>query len=314
MRGYVPVKVWLLAIAFATLVTSSIPVHAQDATNVVEARERISRGEALFDRGDYDAALAEFEAAYEVIGEHPSRFLILYNIGQCHERRFRYDVALVYYRRYLEEGGGVVDGHEEVEANVATLEGLLSEVDIQTSAEGAEAFFDGRSLGAVPNRVRVPAGLHVLSVRAEGYVPAERSIAIPAAGRLEVSLEPTRLSDEYRGISPVFAITFAGVAVAAVGVGIGLGVAALDQRAAIDRRLADPVDRWSVTESSFEGVRSLSLSADILFGSAAVFGLTALVLGVLGDWSFGAPRERAASSSSIQPRIGLGSLGLEGAF
>lgn len=296
-------------LSFVLVLLVAAPALAQDAPNVVEARQRVTRGEALFERGDFDAALAEFEAAYEVIGEHPSRFLVLYNIGQCHERRFRYDVALTYYQRYLDEGGRAVEGHEAVEAAVLALADLLSRVTIHTSAPNAEAFVDGRSVGEVPGEVLIPAGFHAVSVRAAGYVPAERSLEIPAAGHMDITLEPTRLSDEYRGVSPAFAIAFGGAAIAALGVGIGLGVAALEQRAAIDAQLADPVDRWSVTESSFDGIRTLALAADILYAGAAVFGLTAVVLGVMGDWSFGAPHRDALSVS-----IGPGAIGLRGAF
>jgi len=296
---------------FALVLLVAAPAIAQDAANVVEARQRVTRGEALFERGDFDAALAEFEAAYEAIGEHPSRFLVLYNIGQCHERRFRYDVALTYYQRYLDEGGSEMEGHEAVEASVIALGDLLSRVMIHTSAPGAEAFVDGRSVGAVPGEVLVPAGFHALSVRASGYVPAERSFEVPAAGHLDITLEPTRLSDEYRGVSPIFSIAFGGVAIAALGVGIGLGVAALDQRASIDRQLADPVARWSVTDASFDGIRTLALTADILYAGAAVFGLTAVVLGAMGDWSFGAPRD---SEARLELSLGPGSIGLRGAF
>ena len=135
---------------------------------------------------------------------------------------------------------------------------------------------------------------------------------IPAAGRIEVTLEPTRLSAEYRGISPLFAITFGGVAVLALGVGVAFGIAAVDQRAAIDAQLADPVARWSVTEASFGGVRTLAVAADVLFASAAVFGLTALVLGVMGDWSFSAPH--GSESAWARPIFGPTSAGIEGAF
>jgi tetratricopeptide (TPR) repeat protein len=299
-----------IGLCLAVLVGPSARAAAQEVpANVVEARERVTRGEALFARGDYDAALAEFEAAYETIGEHPSRFLVLYNIGQCHERRFRYDVALAYYRRYLEGGGRTVEGHDAVEENVRVLEGLLSRVEVSTSAVGAEAFVDGRSVGAVPGEILVPAGLHVISVRAEGYVPAERELEVPASGRIDLALEPTRLSDEYHGISPAFALSAAGLALVGLGVGIGLGVAAVNERAGIDRQLADPVARWSVTDASFDGVRSLALSADLFYAGAAVFALTAVILGILTDWTFGASTH-AGETAHVRLTVG----GLEGAF
>ncbi len=314
------------ALAFLVLCAAELgsrvsAAQAQDAPHVEEARQRVTRGEALFERGDFDAALAEFEAAYEGIGEHPSRFLILYNIGHCHERRFRYDVALTYYQRYLDEGGRGEEGHEAVEANVRTLGELLSTLHVETSAASAEVFVDGRPVGAAPGDVRVPAGLHVISVRADGYVPAERELEIPAAGQLSLSLQPTRLSDSYYGISPALSLGFAGGALAALGVGIAFGLEARDERARLDVELREGEGLWSAERQEramarLETIRSQSLVADILFGSAGVLGLTAVVLGVLGDWSFGArsEAEARARTGSVSVRLGPSSLGITGTF
>jgi tetratricopeptide (TPR) repeat protein len=314
-----PVKSWsaVLALILVTFASSAAaqeiavadsPVAASpDATpaHVVEARQRIARGEALFERGDFDSALAEFDAAYEVIGEHPSRFLVLYNIGQCHELRFRYDVARTFYQRYLDEGGREHEGYAEVETTLRELGELLSRVTVRTSAENAALFVDGRRLAEVPGAVMVPAGVHVLSVRAPGYVAAEQSLAVPAAGELELTLDPTRLSEEFRGISPAYSLTFVGIALVATGVGIGFGVNARNRRDTIDTQLADPLARWDVTDASFNEVRDLTLTADVLFASAGVAALTALILGILGDWSFG--RDDTAS-------VRLTPTGVEGAF
>lgn len=325
------VKIWLSALSIALVVTASTGVAQEDASvaieapavavpetapnqpnpnqpaHVVEARERVARGEALYERGDFDSALAEFDAAYEVIGEHPSRFLVLYNIGQCHERRFRYDVARTFYQRYLDEGGREYEGHAEVEATLAELEQLLSRVTVQTSAQDAALFVDGRRLGEVPGTVLVPAGVHVLSVRAPGYVPAEQSLAVPAAGELELTLDPTRLSEEFRGISPAYSLTFAGLALAAAGVGVGFGISARNRREAIDDQLADPLGRWEVTNASFDEIRDETLIADVLFASAGVAAVTALILGILGDWSFGGDDGEAVS-------VRMTATGVEGAF
>lgn len=89
--------------------------------NMVEARERMVRGEALFVAGNFDAALAEFQRAYELAGDHPNRYLVLYNIGQCHELSFRSDEALRVYREYLRLGGDEAEDRENVEAHVEEL-------------------------------------------------------------------------------------------------------------------------------------------------------------------------------------------------
>jgi tetratricopeptide (TPR) repeat protein len=144
---------------------------------LAEARERLARGESLFAEGDHDGALAEFERAYEIVGEHPVRFMILYNIARAHEREFRYDLALRYYRRYLEEGGPDAPRREAVTASLETLEEL----------------------------------------RAPGYETVRREIQIAARSEETIFVELTPLAQQYRGFDPViFASVLAGAAASAI--------------------------------------------------------------------------------------------------
>lgn len=87
----------LLRLVLVLALAASASARAQPEQSLDEADERVEEGERLFAQGDYDGAVAQFERAYELVGAHPQRYLILYNIGQAHERRFRYDLAMRYY-------------------------------------------------------------------------------------------------------------------------------------------------------------------------------------------------------------------------
>src|SRR5262245_49727578 len=108
----------------ATTASAQAGSATPDPPNVVEAREHIQRGTELLEDENYDAALSEFERAYQLVGEHPARYLILFNIARAHEHRFRYDLALRYYHRYLDEGAEHAERRDDVEAAIHRLEGL----------------------------------------------------------------------------------------------------------------------------------------------------------------------------------------------
>jgi tetratricopeptide (TPR) repeat protein len=74
----------------------------------------------LAKRGDYAAALDEFQRAYAAVPHYG----VLYNIGQAQLALGRGDEALRTFRRYLGEGSGAVEAtrRAEVEALVAKLQ------------------------------------------------------------------------------------------------------------------------------------------------------------------------------------------------
>jgi hypothetical protein len=256
-------------------------------SNVEEANQRVEAGEQLFAAGNYDGALAEFDRAYEVIGEHPNRFLILYNIGQAHERRFRYDLAMQYYRRYLDEGGGAAPDRAAVEASIRNLQGMLATLHIQTNVP-AQVWIGDRQFGEAPGDVLVPGGLHMLEVRADGYGPSRRQIQV--AARTDQTLSFT-LEEMGASLEPAWFGIASALALASVGVAAGLGGHAMARSAEIDEQLADPVQRWAVGEEERREIQTLTLSADIMFGVAGAFAITAIILALFTSWGAGGDEE-----------------------
>jgi tetratricopeptide (TPR) repeat protein len=291
----------------AACLALSVAAPARAQPNVEEANERIERGEALFRAGDFDGAVAEFERAYDVIGDAPGRFAILYNIGRAHERRFRYDLAMRYYRRFLEEGGPDAPQRPRVEATIAALEGLLATLHVELTSPGmhGEVWVEDRQVGEAPGDVLVPSGRHVIEVRADGYAPARREIQI--AARSEETLSFT-LSPYTSGLAPgwFWASTIgAGLTLAA---GAALGIAALVLEGQVAGE-TDPVEMLTIPDRN-QTIQSLALSADVFFGTGAALGLTAIVLALFTRFG---PAPEASVALRVAPFASYG-LALEGSW
>src|SRR5882672_9698113 len=82
--------VWLMA---AAAVAGAAP-----SASLEKARQHFKAGESLFRSGDYEKAIAEYQAAYAIA----PRPLLLYNIGAA-------------YRKNAEAGGSVDDKKQAVE-------------------------------------------------------------------------------------------------------------------------------------------------------------------------------------------------------
>ena len=83
-----------------------------------KAGKHFEKGVELFNNGDYEAALVEFEAAYEA---HP-HYAVRYNLGITLYKLHRYGAAVGQIEKYLVEGGG------EGERILADLEDLLGQM------------------------------------------------------------------------------------------------------------------------------------------------------------------------------------------
>ncbi len=286
-----------------------------EPANVADARERVARGTALIEQEDYDAALAEFEAAYELLGDRPTRYLILFNIARAHELRFRYDLALRYYQRYLEEGGPDAQRRAEVEATLRTLEGLLATLEIASNVP-AEVWAGERMVGEAPGTVIVPAGRHTLELRAQGYMPGRREIQIAARQTQSLRFELSELGAGFRGIdASVFWTSFA-VAIAAGLAGGSLSTAAYVR----DRQLRElsPAEMLDATarEADLAEIRTYALASDILYGVAGLFALGALVFAFFTDWGGAAAEQSEQASVRIAPWMAPNAAGgsLAGTF
>jgi tetratricopeptide (TPR) repeat protein len=200
--------------------------EAQDAAEgpLEEARTRLARGEALYDRGDHEGAFIEFQEVDRLLEGHPLRPLAVYNMARASERLHRYDDALELYRHYLDapdpDGRFVERAQDALESLEQLLGTLRLTIELDPPRSGTapryEIWIDGRLAGEQLEEVRIPGGVLRVEVRAPGYVAAMREVTL-ASGRTEtislrLQLVPTGLTIEPFAATAALAGAFALVA------------------------------------------------------------------------------------------------------
>ena len=281
------------------------PPSAVEAPNnehdepLIRARAIAAMAEGLFLAGHYAAALAEYSRAYRVLAGHPRQYWVLHNLAACNERMFRYDVAVELYEEYLRRAPATEDDRKEVSAILGTLRSLLATLTVESSVAG-EVWLDDRRLGAAPGTWRVPAGRHIVEVRANHYESARREVQLDAGQRTVDRFEPQRLSVN-AGSPPTYFWIATGLTGVAVAVGATAGLKALSAREQGRRQAALYLD----TEHDGERTRRWALTSDIGFGAAALFGATATVLYFVTDWQKPGGPERRAREPGISRSVGI---------
>ncbi len=285
-----------------------------DDARYQNAKQYFERGVVLFEAGNYDAALVEFQKAYDLLEGHPKRFFVLDNIGQCQEKLFRYDLALKYYRRYLAEGGRDAEDHAAVEATMRALEGLLATLQIRSNVR-AEVWVDDRRMGEAPGDVLLPGGRHVVELRAAGHEPQKRELSISAreTQKIDVVLDPI---EEYRGLSPVY--FWSGVAATGVAAGVGtyFGLKAKSQHDDLAERESS-CGAICILPEERDDVKRTATTADLFYLGAAVLGVGTTVVFFMTDFDGkGQEAPQPKSTAFVTPVFGASLLGLEaqGAF
>lgn len=170
-----------LSLAGVLGLASAIPAHAETkpvSVDVDEARARFQRGVDLFHEGSFDAALAEFEKAYELA----PNYRLLYNLAQVQNERHDYVAALRFFEKYLAQGDAEIppDRKEQVQRDVAALKTRVAVLAVTSNVDGGELVVDGASIGVLPTAdpVLVSAGVRRLELRKQGFVPASRTVTV----------------------------------------------------------------------------------------------------------------------------------------
>jgi tetratricopeptide (TPR) repeat protein len=310
------------AVALATLASQGTEVRAQTAAaestpspaRLEEARERQRRARDLFANGSYNAALAEFDAVYGILEGHRQRHIVLLDAGQCHLRLGRFDLALRSYRRFLIEAPADANERTAVEADITRLEATLASLRVSTNVPNAEVWVDSRRVGTAPGEVLVPAGSHLVELRAPGHLPARREVQV--AGRARVTLPAFQLESvaPRRGLAPAIFWSTAGAAVALAVVGGAVGLSALSAHADVQALQADPQRRFTVLQGDLDRVQERAVVADVFFGSAALVAVGAGLLYFLTDWGSRRQGPHGPLRTSISVTDRGATLSLAGSF
>lgn len=266
-----------------TTLTLPLVTRAQSSAET-EARLHYERGVALFDESQFDAALAEFEAAHALT----SRPSLLFNIGQIHARLGHAVESTEAFSRYLAEARDIAPERRVlVETELATQRARIARVLVNVDVEGALLSIDdverGTSPAAAP--ISIGAGEHVLVVAADGHETSRQRFRIAGGEErtIDVHLVRTVVPPSERPQLPSAGAPFPVLTVigAVVG-GIGLvtwvtgGALTLSEDARLDSLCA----MRACAESDTGTIEVSRIVADVGLGVLGV-GAALTLLGVL---------------------------------
>lgn len=297
----------------------STPGHAQTTTTQAPggspqqaAAEHFERGLELYREGSLDAALVEFERAYESVPD----YRVLYNLAQVQAQRGEYVEALSFFDKYLKEGGAEIaeTRRTEVEQDIVKLNGRVGRLWVESNSPGAEVFVNGKLVGLLPMQqpVLVNSGMCEIRVTKPGFEPRLHQLKVAGGEQPRVSLPLTAIASrldpaiyapsrppkiEQVSYTP-FWVSLAATAVLGGGAA-GFGYLAIDARSGMDDELARlPADRAVVQERSRD-VRRFSTWGDLCGAAAVLAGGTALYFLISPSKSY-ADDDAAVSSLQLQ--------------
>lgn len=219
-----------LALAVAALVAllalGAAPAGAQPTPDDrAKAEASFKQGQAYFQRGDYDRAIAEYQAAFELSAE-PS---LLFNIALCHDRASRPEEALQGYRRYLElvpDGTVADEARDEIARLTPIVDQLAAERAARAAAEEARQREEAARRAPPPPPPPGPSRVPLYVVVAGAAVAAAGATAHVLAWRTRGRLEDAPGPDAYFADRDTFelqrGVAVAGYAAGAVTIATGL--------------------------------------------------------------------------------------------
>lgn len=178
-------------IAVIVLCASSASAGPKDKV-IAEAQKRFARGNALYEKGDYEGALLSYKAAFELV---PSPD-ILFNLGLAQEKTLDYAGCVQSFEHYLAIDGKDVDGAKARAAGCrahvrmpVTITSVPPGVAISHVAEATPTF-----LGRTPTTLELPLGEYDLLLDLEGYMVQGTHIDVTLGKSHNYDFQLTKLS------------------------------------------------------------------------------------------------------------------------
>jgi tetratricopeptide (TPR) repeat protein len=281
-----------------------------DAAAVTEARSRFGRGIELYEDGDFELALIEFQRAHELV----SNYRVLYNIGQVSVQLRQYARARTALEAYLAQGGSDIEPERaaEVGADIAMLKTRTALVLVSTKRPGAQVLLNGIPVGVTPLAapLLVDAGEHRVEVRQAGFRPVERFVTLAGGDDQQIEIELTEVAEGTRTVEKQTIVvnkpstatdttwTWVGFgATAVLGAGaVATGIFGLTATSDLENLRNTPdVSRNELESASSRGKR-MFLASDILAATAIVVGGTTLYFVLTAD----------DSSAEAKPKLKAG--------
>ncbi len=285
------------------LVLSALPAYAQSTTpapaapapvapapgdEVDQARQHFTQATKLYKDGDFDAALVQFERAYEV----KPNYKVLYNIGQTYFQLREYVEARDAMQRYMKEGGAQIEGERltQVQKDLADLEKRIATVTINVNVSDATVLVDGKKVGTTPLAAAVPVseGQRTISIEAPNRGVMQRLLRVAGGENQTLNLTfeespaaaaPVRTAPEPKQshLGAGFWTTAIGAVVLGGGAGVTGFLALKSQSDNKDQQKELGVSASQLHDSD-KKAHNLALTTDILTGAAVVCAGVATVI------------------------------------
>ncbi len=277
----------------AAVPAAPVPANPQ-AENLKEAETRFERGLALYDDGDLDAALVEFNRAYALA----PTYKILYNIAKIERAKNDYSSALRHFRRYLSEGGAGVpaDRQAEVSKEIGVLESRVAEVTIVANVAAADVYVDDipvcgaripdpECVGSTPmsKPVLVNPGTRTVTAQKRGFQSGYAQVTVAGGDHANVKLDLLDLRPRSEDAGPRNRAVASWVVTGALAVGAGvMGGVTLAEKNTYNQdagKLPCSVvvsgsncnqNTASTLSSDKNNVRTFAVVTDVLTGAAVV--------------------------------------------
>lgn len=261
-----------------------------------EAQDRYKKGLELYKLGSSDAALVEFEKAYQL----SQKYQILYNIGLVYRDMKDFVGAVRTFDRYLSEGGNDIDSKKraEVQAEYDKIKRYVAQITVITNLEGADVFIDDLPVGKTPLKaISVNAGRRKIAASRDGSPTVTQIVNAPGGEALKVEIklqEPKPISTTVPTATtaptsaptttattpppppptPSKFTTLSWVGLGSAGVlaiaATGTGVAALGASNDLKKESYGTDAPSSAAKDQQSKVRTLALATDLLAGAAVV--------------------------------------------
>jgi len=322
---------------------SAAPAAGEPAQSarVKEATARFERGLALYDDGDFDAALVEFDRAYEL---QPT-YKILYNIGKIERVKNDYSSALTHFQHYLEQGGTEIpaDRPAEVEKEIGVLKERVAQITITANVDGAIVYIDDVPVcGArildpsctgttpLPGPVVVNPGKRKFTALKHGYQSAYAQLTLAGGDQGSIKLDLFDLTPRTVDTGPRdrAIVSWSVTGALAIGAGVmgGLTLAkkndydhdrglppCADQTVNSNACLTDTSGKLKSDRSS---TKTFAVITDVLTGAAVVGGVFSVYFTAKALDKTPAEQQHASRSTldSLRLSPGLGGAVVDGTF
>lgn len=243
---------------------------------LAKAFERFNEGVSLYEEGEFQPALAEFERAYELV----PHYQVLYNIGRANFQLGQLARARQALELYLELGQGSLPAErvEAVQADLVLLRAKTATLSLTTNVADASVVIDAVPLETTQwADIVIDAGVHVLHVTKPGYASVERNLRVRQgeAVHLIVQLTPLPLASPlpvpvaaaaYEQPEPTASwLPWAATGVLAAG---WLTATALAVQAQADKdELEHPATSPARLDAAVTRLRTLAIVSDVLLGA-----------------------------------------------